>query len=164
MTTNDERAVSEVLARYVRATDRRDGAAQGALFAEDGIVEILTRTGPDSYERVGEPVIGSAGVAHAVEHFMAPHPPGGTSHHVTADHIVVVEGDDARLSAQFVVFEVRATPRPADGWPEGVLGVQGTVRPTESGYYESRLRRVGDAWRIVHHRVLLDMPIALPAA
>ncbi|WP_206282179.1 nuclear transport factor 2 family protein [Streptomyces rhizosphaericus] len=45
---SDERKIQEVLARYVRATDRRDGKAQGALFTDDAIVQIHTRTGPDS--------------------------------------------------------------------------------------------------------------------
>jgi hypothetical protein len=32
---SDERKVQEVLARYVRAADSRDGAAQGSLFTDD---------------------------------------------------------------------------------------------------------------------------------
>ncbi|MEE4592551.1 nuclear transport factor 2 family protein [Streptomyces sp. DSM 41524] len=156
--------IQEVLARYVRATDRRDGTAQGALFTDDAIVQIHTRTGPDSYEPFGEPLIGGAGVERAVENLMAPHPEGGSSHHTTTDHIIDIHGDDAHLSAQFVVFSVRASARAADGWPEGAFGVQGTVRPIESGYYETDLRRVDGEWRIAHHSVLMDMPIALPGA
>ncbi|MEH0986250.1 nuclear transport factor 2 family protein [Micromonospora sp. CPCC 205556] len=161
---NDERRVQQVLARYVRATDRRDGRAQGALFTDDAIVQIHTRTGPDSYEPVGEPLIGGAGVEYAVTNFMPPHPPGGASHHTTSDHIIDIDGDRAHLNAQFIVFEVRAAARPADGWPAGVSGAQGSVRPIESGYYDTALRRIDGEWKIVHHRVLLDMPIALPGS
>ncbi|MFE0544057.1 nuclear transport factor 2 family protein [Streptomyces sp. NPDC058891] len=161
---SDERKIQEVLARYVRATDRRDGKAQGALFTDDAVVQIQVRTGRDSYEPFGDPLIGGAGVEYAVENLMAPHAEGGSSHHTTADHIIDVDGDNARISAQFVVFSVQAAARPADGWPEGVFGAQGTVRPIESGYYETALRRIGGEWRIVKHDVLMDMPIAVPGA
>ncbi|KOV52590.1 MULTISPECIES: nuclear transport factor 2 family protein [Streptomyces] len=158
---SDERRVQEVLARYVRATDRRDGKAQGALFTDDAVVQIFVRTGSD-YEPFGEPLIGGAGVEYAVTHLMASHPEGGSSHHTTSDHIIEVNGDSARLSAQFVVFAVQASPRPVHGWPAGAFGAQGTVRPVESGYYETDLRRIGSEWKIVNHRVLMDMQIAVP--
>ncbi|MGW4485838.1 nuclear transport factor 2 family protein [Amycolatopsis sp. NPDC004368] len=141
---SSERAVQEVLARHVRATDRRDGAVQGALFTDDAEVRLHIPTGPDSYEQLGEPLIGGAGVRYAVENFMAPHPEGGTSHHVTADHLIEVSGNRARLSAQFVMFEVRALPEPM-------------VRPAETGYYETELRLVDGEWRISRHGVLNDL-------
>jgi ketosteroid isomerase-like protein len=161
---SEERKIREILARYVRATDRRDGKTQGTLFTGDAVVQTLAKTGPDAYEPVGQPVIGGAGVEYAVEHFMAPHPAGGSSHHTTSDHIIEVDGDRAHLNAQFVVFEIRAAARPADGWPEGAFGAQGTVRPIESGYYDTDLRRVEGQWKIVRHSVLMDMPMAFPGA
>ncbi|MGW7127901.1 nuclear transport factor 2 family protein [Streptomyces bobili] len=161
---SDERKVQEILARYVRATDRRDGKTQGALFTDDAIVQIFVKTGPSSYEPFGEPLLGGAGVEYAVDNFMAPHPDGGSSHHTTSDHIIDVNGDDAHLNAQFVVFEVRAEMRPADGWPANAFGSQGTVRPIESGYYDTDLRRIDGEWKIVAHSVLMDMPIAVGGA
>ncbi|MFB7286968.1 nuclear transport factor 2 family protein [Actinacidiphila glaucinigra] len=162
--STQEREVREVLARYVRATDRRDGKGQGALFTDDAVVQIYARTGAGDHEPVGEPLIGGAAVAYAVEHYMAPHPEGCSSHHMTADHIVEVDGDRAHMNAQFVVFRTRSVPRPAGGWPAGTLGAQGTVEPVESGYYDTDLIRVDGAWKIARHRVLMDMPIALPGA
>lgn len=125
----DQRKVREILARYVRATDARDGAAQGALFTEDAVVEILVKSGPGSHDPLGAPLIGGEGVRYATENFMPAHPQGGSSHHVTADHvtadhIIDVDGDRAHLNAQYVVFETRAHARPADGWPEGALGAR----------------------------------------
>jgi hypothetical protein len=38
---SEERAVQQVLARYVRGTDARDGAAVAAVFTEDGRVDLL---------------------------------------------------------------------------------------------------------------------------
>jgi hypothetical protein len=161
---SDERKIQEVLARYVRATDRRDGRSQGALFTVDATVQIFAKTGPDTYETVGEPVIGAAGVEYAVDNFMAPHPEGGSGHHITSDHLIEVDGERAHMNAQFVVFEVRAGSRPAAGRPESAFGAQGTVRPVESGYYDTDLRRVDGEWQIVAHRVLMDMPMAIPGA
>ncbi len=159
---SDERKVQEVLARYVRATDRRDGKAQGALFSPEGSVQIYTQTGPGKLEPVGGPLVGGAAVEYAVDNFMAPHPVGGSSHHVTADHIIEVNGDEAHMNAQFIVFTVQGALRPSNGWPEGTLGAQGTVRPIESGYYDTDLRRIDGEWKIVKHEIWLDMPIALP--
>ena len=159
---SDERKVQEVLARYVRAADRRDGKSMGALYTDDAIGEIFAKTGPDTYQPIGEPIIGGSGVEYAVDNFMAPHPQGGSSHHTTSDHLVEVDGDRAHMHAQFVVFEVRATPRPVGGWPEGTFGIQGTVRPIESGYYDTDLRRVDGEWKIVRLRVLHDMPYVIP--
>lgn len=159
-TMSDERKVQEVLARYVRAADRRDGKSQGALFTDDAIVDVFVKTGPDAYQQIGEPIIGGAGVAYAVDNFMAPHPEGGSSHHVTADHLIEIDGDRAHMNAHFVVFEVRALSRPAAGWPADAFGAQGTIRPIESGYYDTDLRRIDGEWKIVQHRVLHDMPYA----
>ncbi len=161
---SDERKVLEVLARYVRAADSRDGKEQGSLFTDDAIVEIRVKTGQGQYERVGEPLTGGAGVAFATDNLMARHPTGGSSHHTTSDHIVDVDGGRAHLSAQFVVFEVRAAARPAGGWPDGASGAQGTVRAIESGYYDTDLRLIGSQWKITGHRVLMDMPMAFPGA
>ncbi|MGW4879388.1 nuclear transport factor 2 family protein [Streptomyces sp. NPDC004262] len=158
---SDEHEILKVLARYVRATDRRDGDAQGALFSDDAVVQIMIRSGREVYEPFGEPLIGGSAVAYAVEHYMAPHPDGGSSHHTTSDHIVDVDGDHARLHAQFVVFRVQAARRPEAGWPQDAFGAQGTVHPIESGYYDTGLRRICGTWKIVAHRVLMDMPIAI---
>jgi len=161
---SEEHRVREVLARYVRAADSRDGQAQGSLFTDDAIVEILIKTGQGQYERLGEPLVGGAGVAFATDNFMARHPEGGSSHHTTSDHIIEMDGDRAHVNAQFVVFEVRAAARPEAGWPDGASGAQGTVRPIESGYYDTDLQLIDGRWKITGHRVRMDMPLAFPGA
>ncbi|MFF3950781.1 nuclear transport factor 2 family protein [Streptomyces sp. NPDC001902] len=163
---SDERKVQEVLARYVRATDARDGKAQGTLFTDDAVVQIRIKTGQGVYEPFGEPLVGGAAVQYAVENFMEPHPAGGSSHHTTSDHIIEVDGDRAHLNAQFVVFRVRARLRPETetGWPADAFGAQGTVEPIESGYYDTMLRRIDGEWKITRHDVLMDMPMAIPGA
>jgi SnoaL-like domain len=161
---SDERQISQVLAKYVRATDARDGAAQGALFTDDAVIQIFSKTGPGEWSPVGEPLVGGAAVEFAVNNYMAPHPEGGSSHHMTADHIIDVVGDRAHLSSQFVVFKTQGAQRPGDGWPAGTAGVQGTVQPIESGYYETDLQKIDGVWMITAHQVRLDLPMVLPGS
>ena len=44
---SDELAVQQVLAHYVRAHDRRDGAAMAALFTPEARVTIFYNNNPD---------------------------------------------------------------------------------------------------------------------
>ena len=73
-----------------------------------------------------------------------------------------INGDDATLDAQFVVFEVRGKERPAAGWPEGASGAQGTAQPIEAGYYRPILRRVDGVWTITTLRIVHSIPMAFP--
>jgi hypothetical protein len=157
---SEERAVQQVLAKYVRGADTRDGAAVAALFTDVGRVEI-------SYNNLGklEPLgelVGQEAIAAAVSQMMQPHPARGWSHHTTHDHIIEVDGDHATMDAQFVVFEVRGKERPATGWPEGAFGAQGTVTPIEAGYYRPILRRVDGVWKIDTLRIVMNLPLAFP--
>ncbi len=159
---SDERDVQQVLARYVRAADHRDGAAMAALFTEDAVVEIFfNRAGTP--EKIAE-LTGATAIGGAIAGLMRPHPPLGWSHHTTSDHLIEVDGDTATLDAQFVVFNTVGRQRPADGWPEGATGAQGTITPIESGYYRPTMRRVDGRWQITHHEVILDQPMAFPGA
>lgn len=158
---SDAREIQEVFARYVRSTDKRDGAEQGTLFTDDAVIQIFSKIGPKTYEPVGDPLIGGQAVEFAVKNYMAPHPEGGSSHHTTSDTIVNVDGDTAHYNAQFIVFEVRS---PVPGTPVTRPGAQGTVTPIESGYYDTDLRKIDGVWRIVRHHVLMDVPMVIPTA
>jgi hypothetical protein len=155
---SEERAVQQVLAKYVRAADARDRATVAALFTETGRVEI-SYNNSGKLEPVGE-LVGPEAIATAVSRMMRPHPALGWSHHTTQDHIIEVDGDNATIDAQFIVFEVRGRERPATGWPDGTFGVQGTVAPIESGYYRPVLRRVDGMWKIDTLRIVMDLPLA----
>jgi len=157
---SEERAVQQVLAKYVRGADARDGAAVAAMFTEDGRVEI-SYNNSGKLEPLGE-LVGREAITAAVSQMMKPHPSRGWSHHTTHDHIIDVNGDDATLNAQFVVFEVRGKERPAAGWPEGAFGAQGTVLPIEAGYYRPILRRVDGVWKITTMRITMNIPMAFP--
>lgn len=155
---DDYQQVREVLARYVRATDHRDGAAMAALFEPDATVVI-------NFNNAGTPeplatLSGAETIGTAVAGMMKPHPAGGWSHHTTHDHIIEVTGDEATIDAQVVMFTSLSLPRPADGWPAGATGPQGSVTPAESGYYRTRMRRSEGRWLIRRHDILLDQIMA----
>jgi uncharacterized protein (TIGR02246 family) len=155
---SDERAVQQVLARYVRATDRRDGQALSALFTESGTVQIFHK-GIVQPVALGE-LVGREAIANAVSNMMKPHPKNGWSHHTTHDTIIEVNGDAATLDAQFVVFSAVGAEKSEDGWPVGTFGAQGNITPIESGYYRPSLVRVEGRWLIESLKIYLDLPMA----
>ncbi|BBX37155.1 hypothetical protein MMAG44476_35251 [Mycolicibacterium mageritense DSM 44476 = CIP 104973] len=141
-----ERQIEEILARYVRASDSRDGTAQAALFAPGAVIQMWSRTEDGGYIEAA-PEFHTEDIEYAVATIIKPHPPGGFSHHVTTDHIVTVDGEMAHISAQFIVYEVRTLPEPP-------------VRPVESGYFELDLELRDTAWRIVRSDVKMDLPLS----
>jgi hypothetical protein len=158
----DHEAVREVLSRYVRAADRRDGAAMAALFVEHGVVEI-SHNNDGQLEPIGR-LEGREQIAHALASMMTPHPKRGWSHHTTFDHIIDIDGDRAEIDAQFIVYNTVGTARPPNGWPPGAFGAQGTVIPIEAGYYRPILLRADGQWYIEKQRIELDLPMAAPGA
>jgi hypothetical protein len=158
MSAEDE--IRELVSRYTRAADRRDGETLAELYEADAVVEIHYR-GPDGTELLGT-LSGGAQIAAAMSAppsgTMAPHPPLGWSHHTTYDHLVSVDGDQAGIDTQFITFDVVGTPKPEGGWPVGTFGAQGTIKPIESGYYRFAFRRTDGAWHISHQDVIHDIP------
>ena len=153
-----ENEVREIVSRYTRAADWRDGEAMARLYEADAVVEIHYR-GPDGMELLGT-LSGGAQIAAAMSTAMAPHPPLGWSHHTTYDHLVSVDddGDEASIETQFITFDVAGTPKPEGGWPAGAFGAQGTIKPIESGYYHFAFRRTDAGWRIRHHDITHGIP------
>jgi SnoaL-like domain len=156
---SDERAVQEVLARYVRAVDARNAEDVAELYIADG-AEILSYNRDGTPERVAA-FAGSPSIRDAVANILPPHPALGWAHHATFDPIIAIDSDIASLQAQFVVFEVRGLQRPTDGWPPEASGGQGTITPIESGYYRISLRRTPAGWKMVENHTILDLPPAL---
>jgi hypothetical protein len=155
---SDEREIQEVLARYVRAADQRDGAAMSNIFLPEGRVEIFYNNA-GTPERLGE-LVGAEAIGAAVTTMMKPHPPRGWSHHTTHDSIIEVKGDTGTLDAHFVVFNVVGAEKPEGGWPKGASGAQGTITPIEAGYYRPILKKAGGRWMMAHLRIYHSLPMA----
>jgi hypothetical protein len=156
---SDERAVQEVLARYVRAVDARNADTVAGLYVERGR-ETFSYNRGGVYEQFAV-FTGLQAIRDAVSSLLAPHPPLGWARHATFDPIVAVQGNTASIDAQFVVFEVRGAQRPADGWPIGASGGQGTIGPIESGCYQISLERTVDGWKMIENHTILDLPSAI---
>jgi ketosteroid isomerase-like protein len=159
MSTENE--IRQIVSRYTRAADQRDGEAIAKLYEADAVVEVHYHRGPDGMELLGT-LSGGAQIAAAMSAppsgAMAPHPPLGWSHHTTYDHLVSVDGDEASIDTQFITFDVAGTRKPEGGWPAGTFGAQGTIKPIESGYYRFTFRRTDGVWRIRHQDVVHDIP------
>ncbi len=82
----------------------------------------------------------------------------GCSHHTTHDHIIDIEGDQAQIDAQFMVFKTIETERRNGGAPVSVAGARGTITPVESGYYRPTLLRVRGRWKFATLRIFHDLP------
>ena len=97
-TMSAENEITEIVSRYTRAADRRDGAAMAALFETDAVSEIYLHgpAGVDDREPLGK-LTGAEQIEAAVTNAMAPHPPLGWSHHTTYDHLLTVNGDEASI-------------------------------------------------------------------
>jgi len=157
---SDELAVQQVLAHYVRAHDRRDGAAMGALFTPEARVTIFYNNNPDGKpELIGE-LAGREAIAQATTHMMKSHPPRGWSHNATDGLLINIDGDHATVDAQFMVFTILGDAKPASGWPAGAAGAMGPITPIESGYYTQNLVRVDGQWLIESLQVRHNLPFA----
>lgn len=155
-----ERAIQQVLAKYVRAADAQDGESLSSLFTEGGVVEIYAYN-------AGKPthlfnLTGKNEIANAISNLMKPHPENGFSHHTTHDHIISVDGNVAEMDAQFIRFDSIGAKRPDNGWSKGLVGLMGSVTPTESGYYKPTLKFIDGNWKITTHRIYHDLTFAFP--
>jgi hypothetical protein len=157
MSTEDD--IREIVSRYTRAADRRDGETMATLYEPDAVVEIHYHgtDGINDGELLGT-LSGGAQIAAAMTTAMAPHPPLGWSHHTTYDHLVSLDGDEASVETQFITFDIVGARKPEGGWPDGTFGAQGNITPIESGYYRFTFRRSDGVWRIRHLDVIHDIP------
>ena len=154
---SDELAVQQVPAHYVRAHDRRDGAAMAALFTPEARVTIFYNNNPDGEPEVIGELAGREAIAQATTHMMKPHPPRGWSHNTIDGLLIDIDGDRATVNSQFMVFSILGDAKPASGWPAGAVGA---ITPIESGYYNQKLVRVGRQWLIESLQIRHNLPMA----
>jgi hypothetical protein len=157
---NDRIEIIEVLGRYARALESRDGETLATLFTQEGEVEAFSRYGQEPYEPHNIGVSGRDQIRNMFAN--AAMPSGRGMHYLTTDHIVDIQGDEARLQAQFVVVASAANPRPDGGWPAGADMMQGTLSVIMIGHYDSRLRKSDGRWLFTSHHVKHSLPMVRP--
>ncbi len=145
---SDERDVQEVMARYVRSSDRGDGRAMAALFMPDGCVEIFRN-------QEGEPVPigkleGTVRIGDALSG-TSPRRPDAWRHAATHDAIVSLHGDKATIDVGFIVYGSGSSAtgcltEAANGAPAGIVAI-------DAGVYHANLKRHGEGWRISALRI-----------
>jgi len=119
----DVEAIRTLLVRYGRELDKRDFAAYGALFAEDGSWKggMGTATGPDAIAKM---------VAAGFER-MAP-ALYTNSNHVMSSFDIAVDGDTATAWSR---------------WTWVVVGADGKPETHRAGHYEDTLVRERGEWK-----------------
>jgi len=126
----DRLAIEDVFARYAHAADRYDAKDWIACYSEDGIFEVDT---------VGTRIqfVGRA----KLQDFIHAHIrllPG--TRHVQTNHLVTIDGDNAKHSCTLV----------------GMLSRPEKVYTFISGWYESSLKRLSGEWKIKKRIVHVD--------
>ena len=124
----DRLAIKEVIANYAAGLDARDWELWRSVFLDEVIFDLSSWSGVEPRPLATDRVVRAQGFTFAelavTQHFM-------TNHRIT------IEGDSAR-----VVAHMRA-----EHWLDSP-GIEGTDRYTMFGYYDNKLVRTADGWKI----------------
>jgi uncharacterized protein (TIGR02246 family) len=129
----DVDAIHSLLVHYGRALDKRDYAAYGALFAQDGSWKggMGTATGPDA---IGKMV--AAGFERMSPALYT------NSNHVLTSFDVEIDGDTATAWSR---------------WTWVVVGADGKPQPERAGHYEDTLVRERGAWKFKSRQAFTEI-------
>jgi 3-phenylpropionate/cinnamic acid dioxygenase small subunit len=134
----DERAVLRVLAEYAHALDVHDVDSWVDTFTPDGIFDVVEAGGRRLHREVG----------HAeLTRWAQGAPPGRQRHHVLADPLVTLDGDQARVESCWVLLE-------RDEHAHPVVGA--------FGRYSDRLVKRDGRWRIAERRAEVEASTRRP--
>ncbi len=126
-----ERACHRLVVAYARATDLGDAAAAGALFTEDGVLEMPG----------GRRFVGRAAIAGRI----AAQPPRQVSRHLLSNvEVAACSTEHARGSLLVTMYRGSSAD---DGRAVRLDG------PYLVGEYSDDYRRTPDGWRIAHRRL-----------
>ena len=129
----DVEAIRTLLVRYGRELDKRDFAAYGALFAQDGSWKggMGTATGPDA-------------IAHMVAAGFDRMAPAlyTNSNHVMSSFDIAVDGDTAIAWSR---------------WTWVVVGADGKPQPERAGHYEDTLIRERGEWKFKSRQAFTEI-------
>lgn len=118
-------AIADRLAAATQAGDARKAGAYAECFTEDGVLQLDTAI-------AGRQAIRAWMTAPAVIPQAADRPRGHISHHLTTSRVELTGPDTATARTYWLVTS-----------PAGL---------DHNGYYDDRLRRVGEDWLLEHRR------------
>ena len=128
----DQDAISDALHRYASGLDARDWDLWASALTDPVSIDMSSFTGVDAVELPREKHVRAAARIFAGL---------DVTQHMITNHRHFIDGDTAR-----VVAHMRA-----EHWASGM---QGGDRFTMFGYYDDRLVRDGDIWRISHVKLV----------
>jgi len=122
----DKADISDVLYRYGSGLDARDWGLWRSAFCERATIDLSSFNGVEPVELpIDSHIRGAQGTFAGFD----------TTQHMITNHRHWIDGGDAR-----VVAHMRA-----EHW---ATGVRGGDRFTMFGYYDNRVRRTSDGWRL----------------
>ena len=129
----DVQAIQALLVHYGRELDKRDFAAYGALFAQDGSWTggMGTASGPDAIAKMV-----AAGFGRMSPSLYE------SSYHVMSSFDIEVNGDTATAWSR---------------WTWVVVGANGKPQPERAGHYEDRLVRERGAWKFKSRQAFTEI-------
>jgi hypothetical protein len=131
MTDADE--IRNILGTYPELMDAADWVGVGELFAD---AQLVTEDGTPF-------AVGAAAVRALYENGTHLYDGSPRTRHVTANSVIEVDGDVARVRSSYVVFQ----DVPAAGF---------ALQPIITGRYRDEFVRVGSAWRFARRAFLVD--------
>jgi hypothetical protein len=117
----DRACISDLLLDFARRIDERDQAGYTANFAVDAVLEL-----PFGKFEGRETILAMGG----------PQPPMGT-HHISAKHMIEIDGDTARTRSYLQATHIADVAAPTKNWKAG-------------GWYDCELQRGTDGWEFTH--------------
>ena len=151
---SDRAEIIELLARYVRALEERDGKAVADLYTPDGEFRFYSRAGWGKFtERADGPVAVGREEIEAVVAVAGIRPIGRGFHYLTTDHIVDIHGDAGTISSHLILVESNTEISPATEWSLGAAILNGALAITMCGRYDSDVRKINGRWLFTVNRV-----------
>lgn len=128
----DQDGISDALHRYATGLDARDWELWATVFTDPVSIDMSSFTGIEAVELpLDKHVRGAARIFAGLD----------VTQHMITNHRHFIDGDEAR-----VVAHMRA-----EHWAGGM---QGGDRFTMFGYYDDRLVRTADGWKISHVKLV----------
>lgn len=118
--------ISDVVIRYATGIDRRDWALYRSCFADQIDLDFTSWSGGEPSKIAADQWV--TGVRDGLSGFDA-------THHVSSNHVITVEDDQATCVSYMVAYHLLAT-----SMGENIF--------TLGGYYTNRLRRHAGEWKI----------------